>query len=99
MTKLNTLSFSLYTRFLVAMLFGVLCAMSILNPWCIVAGIWQFTAGFIIIVIEVNNLMATKLIIRVNIYILTLYILYVQEVVTQPKILNQTFFSNLIHVI
>jgi len=37
---------------IVAMLFGVLCAMSILNPWCIVAGIWQFTAGFIIIVIE-----------------------------------------------
>ena len=26
------------------------------------------------------------------------YILYVQEVVTQPKILNQTILSNLIHV-
>ena len=26
------------------------------------------------------------------------YILYVQEVVTQPKIMNQTILSNLIHV-
>ena len=27
-----------------------------------------------------------------------IFILYVQEVVTQPKILNQTILSNLIHV-
>ena len=46
------LSFALFTRFLVAMLFGVFCAIA-LSPWCIIAGIWQIAAGFIIIVIEV----------------------------------------------
>ena len=30
--------------------------------------------------------------------VLNIDILYVQEVVTQPKILNRTFLSNIIHV-
>merc|ERR1719153_1825904 len=37
---------------IVAMLFGVLCCIDLFSPICIVAGIWQVCAGFIIIVIE-----------------------------------------------
>ena len=34
-----------------------------------------------------------------NVYrVLVVYILYVQEVVTQPKILNRTILYNLVHV-
>jgi hypothetical protein len=39
---------------LVAMFFGVWCAISIF-PTCIVAGIWQIAAGFAMIVIEVSH--------------------------------------------
>ena len=38
----------------VAMVFGVSACLS-LSPVCIVAGIWQISAGFILIVIEVSH--------------------------------------------
>ena len=38
---------------LVAMVFGVSACLTV-SPVCIVAGIWQISAGFIVIVIEVT---------------------------------------------
>jgi hypothetical protein len=44
---------------LVAMFFGVWCAISIF-PTCIVAGIWQIAAGFAMIVIEVSHFLLVE---------------------------------------
>jgi hypothetical protein len=62
---------------LVAMFFGVWCAISIF-PTCIVAGIWQIAAGFAMIVIEVSQQI---LLVEVS----DLHILVVE--VSHPKIL------------
>ena len=37
-----------------AMFYGALAAISV-SPMCMVAGIWQIAAGFIIIVVEVSE--------------------------------------------
>ena len=37
-----------------AMFYGALAAISV-SPMCMVAGIWQIAAGFIIIVVEVRH--------------------------------------------
>ena len=43
------------------MFYGALAAISV-SPMCMVAGIWQIAAGFIIIVVEVRPFTATSMV-------------------------------------
>ena len=43
------------------MFYGALAAISV-SPMCMVAGIWQIAAGFIIIVVEVRHFTPTSLV-------------------------------------